>query len=80
MKQAVMLKPGEIKIHQVEEPEISKGEILLRIKRIGVCGTDIHVRHGLHPFTSYPVVQGHEYSAVVEKVGEGVTKVKREIL
>jgi len=77
MKQAIMLTPGEIKIHEVAEPEVSAGEVLLSIKRIGVCGSDIHVRHGLHPFTSYPVVQGHEYSAVVEEVGEGVTRVKK---
>jgi L-iditol 2-dehydrogenase/threonine 3-dehydrogenase len=51
-------------------------EILLRIKRIGVCGSDIHVFHGQHPATPYPVVQGHEYSAVVEAVGSSVTRVK----
>jgi L-iditol 2-dehydrogenase/threonine 3-dehydrogenase len=38
-----------------------------------VCGSDVHVNHGQHPFTKYPVVQGHEFSAVVEAVGEGVT-------
>jgi L-iditol 2-dehydrogenase/threonine 3-dehydrogenase len=44
----------------------------LRIGRIGICGSDIHVNHGKHPFTPYPVVQGHEFSAVVAAVGEGV--------
>ncbi|MHC4214652.1 MAG: zinc-dependent alcohol dehydrogenase, partial [Planctomycetota bacterium] len=52
------------------------GQILLRVKQIGVCGSDVHVNHGKHPFTSYPVVQGHEFSAQVEAIGEGVTKVK----
>ena len=46
--------------------------MLLRIQRIGVCGSDIHVFHGKHPYTSYPVVQGHEFSALVEAVGPGV--------
>lgn len=76
MRQAIMTNPGTIEFKEVPEPQVAAGEILLRIKRIGVCGSDIHVNHGKHPFTSYPVVQGHEYSAVVEAVGEGVTKVK----
>jgi L-iditol 2-dehydrogenase len=75
MRQAVMTEPGHIEIGTVAEPVIGPGEILLRVKKIGVCGTDIHVWHGKHPFTPYPVVQGHEFSAVVEAVGEGVTKV-----
>lgn len=49
---------------------------MLRVRRIGVCGSDIHVWRGQHPFTSYPVVQGHEYSASVEAVGPGVTVIQ----
>jgi len=71
-----MTEPGKIVYDDVPEPVIGAGEILLRIKRIGVCGTDVHVNHGKHPFTPYPVIQGHEFSAIVEAVGEGVTKVK----
>ena len=76
MRQAVMTEPGHIEFHDVAEPTPGPGEILLRVKKIGICGTDIHVSHGKHPFTPYPVVQGHEFSAVVETVGEGVTAVK----
>lgn len=72
MKQAVMTAPGEIKIREIEVPEPGKGEVLLRIQRIGVCGSDVHVFHGLHPYTSYPVVQGHEFSATLAAVGDGV--------
>lgn len=72
MKQAVMTAPGEIMIHEIEAPEPGPGEVLLRIQRIGVCGSDVHVFHGKHPYTSYPVVQGHEYSASLEALGEGV--------
>ena len=76
MRQAVMTRPGKIEFNDVADPIAGPGDIVLRVKKIGVCGSDIHVWHGLHPFTSYPVVQGHEFSAVVEAVGEGVTKVK----
>ncbi|MBU1661589.1 MAG: alcohol dehydrogenase catalytic domain-containing protein [Chloroflexi bacterium] len=73
MRQAVMTAPGEIVIHEIESPEPGPGEVLLRIQCIGVCGSDVHVFHGKHPYTSYPVVQGHEFSATLESVGEGVT-------
>jgi L-iditol 2-dehydrogenase len=73
MKQAIMTNPGQIEIHEVSVPVPGPGEVLLRIQRIGVCGSDIHVYHGKHPLTSYPVVQGHEFSAVLEAVGPGVT-------
>ncbi|MHC4753591.1 MAG: alcohol dehydrogenase catalytic domain-containing protein, partial [Planctomycetota bacterium] len=76
MRQAVMTEPGKIEIGQAAEPKAGAGEILLRIKQIGVCGSDIHVNHGKHPFTSYPVVQGHEFSGEVVEVGEGVSGIK----
>ena len=77
MKQAIMIAPGLIEYYDVPVPEqLKENEILLRIKRIGVCGSDIHVYHGKHPSAPYPVVQGHEYSAIVEAIGEKVTKVK----
>jgi 2-desacetyl-2-hydroxyethyl bacteriochlorophyllide A dehydrogenase len=77
MRQAIMISPGVIKFHEIPEPDrLKENEILLRIKRIGVCGSDIHVFHGKHPATPYPVIQGHEYSAIVEAVGSKVTRVK----
>ena len=72
MKQAIMVKPGKIEFRQVEKPTLNENEILMQTKRIGVCGSDIHVFHGTHPYTSYPVVQGHEVSGVVVEVGEAV--------
>jgi len=76
MRQAVMTEPGKIEFGDVAEPTVGPGQILLRVKQIGVCGSDIHVNHGKHPFTSYPVIQGHEFSGQVEAIGQGVTKVK----
>ena len=73
MLQAVMTEPGKITIREIERPAVGAGEVLIRIRRIGVCGSDIHVYHGLHPYTSYPVVQGHEVSGLIAEVGPGVT-------
>ena len=76
MRQAVMTGPGVIVFGDVPKPVPGKGQVLVRVRRIGVCGSDVHVRHGKHPFTPYPVVQGHEFSGVIEKVGRGVAKWK----
>jgi L-iditol 2-dehydrogenase len=76
MLQSVMTEPGKIVFQNIEKPTINDDEILMQTKRIGVCGSDIHVFHGLHPYTSYPVVQGHEVSGVVAAVGKNVAGIQ----
>ena len=73
MLQQVMTAPGVIEFREVPVPQPGPGEVLVKIKRIGICGSDIHVYHGKHPFTSYPVTQGHEVSGQIAALGEGVT-------
>ena len=73
MRQAIMTSPGVIELGCVDAPQPGPGQVRVQVKRIGVCGSDIHVNKGLHPFTKYPVVQGHEWSGVVESLGPGVT-------
>ncbi len=68
-----MTAPGVIEINTVDQPVPNDNEVLMQTKRIGVCGSDIHVFHGLHPYTSYPVVQGHEIGGVIAAVGKNVT-------
>ncbi len=71
-----MISPGMIEFRNVSDPgPLKQDEVLLRIRKIGICGSDVHVFHGKHPATSYPVVQGHEFSARVESVGKNVTSV-----
>ncbi|MCI9147719.1 MAG: alcohol dehydrogenase catalytic domain-containing protein [Hungatella sp.] len=72
MLQQVMTAPGEILFREIPVPEPEKGQVLVKIMKIGVCGSDIHVYHGEHPFTSYPVTQGHEVSGEIAELGEGV--------
>lgn len=79
MKQQVMTRPArdgqeaEIIFRDIEIPVPGPGQVLVKIKRIGICGSDIHVYYGEHSGTSYPVTQGHEVSGQVAAVGEGVT-------
>jgi 2-desacetyl-2-hydroxyethyl bacteriochlorophyllide A dehydrogenase len=72
MRQAVMTAPGNIQFRDVPDAAAGPGQVLLRVRRIGICGSDVHVWHGRHPFTGYPIVQGHEFSGTVEALGEGV--------
>ena len=76
MKQATMVKPGKIVFDDVVIPKPKENEVLLKIMNIGICGSDIHVWRGVHPYTGYPVVQGHEVSAIVESVGKAVKNFK----
>src|SRR5688572_22730634 len=46
-------------------PARAPGEVLVRIRRVGICGTDVHIFAGLHPFLAYPRVMGHELSGEV---------------
>jgi len=72
MRQAVMTEPGKIIFHDIPTPEIGANDILMKVMRIGVCGSDIHVFKGKHPYVSYPLIQGHEVSGIIERVGSGV--------
>lgn len=76
MIQQVMTNPKEIVFKQVDIPSLGDDDVLIKIKMIGICGSDIHVYHGLHPFTKYPVTQGHEVSGEVVEVGKNVKSVK----
>src|SRR5690625_756777 len=73
MIRVVLEKPNKIYIIKAKKPlHLRNNEVLLRIKRIGICGSDISVFKGKHPAVTYPVIQGYEYSAIVEEVGSSV--------
>lgn len=75
MRQVVLTAPRTLAFREVPAPSaenLGPHEVLLRIRRIGICGSEIHSFHGTHPATFYPVVQGHEYSAVAVACGADV--------
>ena len=59
--------PGSLTAIEREKPVRKPGEMLIRIKRVGVCGTDLHIFSGNQPFLEYPRVMGHEFSGLVEE-------------
>lgn len=73
MESIVCTEPGDMSIANKTTPtEIGADDVLIAIKRIGVCGTDIHAFKGNQPFFTYPRILGHEISGIVDKVGKGV--------
>lgn len=76
MRQAVVTAPGKIEIRHVGIPEAKEDEVVLEIAYIGICGSDIHVFHGKHPYVTYPVIQGHEVSGKVVAIGANVRTVR----
>src|SRR5215213_6493517 len=65
--------PGRLTLVERPEPQPAEGEVLVRIRRAGVCGTDLHIFQGKHPFLEYPRVMGHELSGEVAAAGSGTT-------
>lgn len=71
MLAAVMYSPGDIRLEDVQRPVAHKGEVLLRVAAVGVCGSDIPrmLIKGAHRM---PIICGHEFSGHIEEKGEGV--------
>lgn len=72
MKTIICEEPNKFVMTQTEIPSPQEGQLLIRIRRIGICGTDLHAYKGNQPFFVYPRILGHELSAEVVKAGEGV--------
>ncbi|MEO7934603.1 MAG: zinc-binding alcohol dehydrogenase family protein [Chthoniobacterales bacterium] len=76
MKTIMLAEPGQLQFTTTDAPAAPQaGEALVRVHRIGVCGTDIHAFGGKQPFFSYPRILGHELGVEVVSVGAGVTNV-----
>jgi 2-desacetyl-2-hydroxyethyl bacteriochlorophyllide A dehydrogenase len=67
MDVVVCTEPGDLKLEERPKPARADGEVLVRIRRIGVCGTDMHIFTGNQPYLSYPRVMGHELAGEVEE-------------
>src|SRR6202789_4453264 len=77
MKALLLEAPKCFKSIEIDPPDHPKaGEALVRVHRIGICGTDISGYLGKMPFFSYPRIPGHELGVEVLEVGAGVTNVK----
>jgi 2-desacetyl-2-hydroxyethyl bacteriochlorophyllide A dehydrogenase len=76
MLQVVLEEPGRFATREVARPEPGPDEALVRVRRIGICGTDLHAYAGRQPFFSYPRVLGHELAVTVERAPAGDPRVQ----
>ncbi len=65
MQQWICNQPGTMSLQEVEMPQRQAGFSLLRVLRIGICGTDIHAFAGNQPFFQYPRILGHELAVAL---------------
>ena len=73
MKQVRLVAPENVILEEVEKPAPQASEVLIQVKRIGVCGSDIHAYYDKHPYISCPIIQGHEFSGEIVEMGDAVS-------
>ncbi len=74
MKALVLQKPGQASIETIPYPVVTNGNVLLRVRMVGFCGSDLNSFRGLNPLVSYPRILGHEVSATVLESPGGDTR------
>lgn len=76
MKTVILDAPGQLRLTETQPPDAPRaGEVLVQVRRVGICGTDLHAYRGRQPFFSYPRILGHELGVEVVAVGPEVTNV-----
>ncbi|MFK7770102.1 MAG: zinc-binding alcohol dehydrogenase family protein [Mariniblastus sp.] len=82
MKAIEITEPGTVVLADREKPTPKSGEVLLKVNRVGYCGSDLGAFKGLNPLVTYPRVPGHEIGATIAELGEGVSdwSVGQEVL
>ena len=63
MESLICLQPGSFEYKEIATPVLQPGRAIIQIKRIGICGTDLHAYKGTQPYFSYPRILGHELAA-----------------
>ncbi len=72
MKSFVISEAGQTRYIERPQPVPAAGEVLLQVKQVGFCGTDLNTFRGLNPLVSYPRIPGHEIAAIIAEVTPGV--------
>lgn len=69
MKALILQQPGEASVQTIPNPALKDGEVLLQVRRVGLCGSDLNSFRGKNPMVSYPRVLGHEVAATIIDAG-----------
>jgi L-gulonate 5-dehydrogenase len=70
MKAAIAYAPRDIRLTHTPDPEPGPDDVLLDVRTVGICGSDIHLFRGDHPYKVFPLIYGHEFDATVAALGE----------
>jgi len=70
MKTLVCITPKQFEYQEAEKPQLVKDYAILKVKRIGICGTDLHAFEGTQPFFNYPRILGHELACEIVEIEE----------
>lgn len=73
MRAAVLVEPGRFELRHVPLPVIGPDDVLVKVKRCGLCGTDMHIFHGNYSADRLPLIPGHEFSGQIAALGGAVT-------
>jgi 2-desacetyl-2-hydroxyethyl bacteriochlorophyllide A dehydrogenase len=69
MRAVRWLAPGKLEVADLPDPTPGPGELIVRVGRTGICGTDVHIADGEFPPTPYPIIPGHEFAGRVAAIG-----------
>lgn len=72
MKAVQITKPSEMGVVEIKKPVCKSDEVLVKIKYVGFCGSDLNTFLGRNPMVKMPVIPGHEVGAVIEEIGSDV--------
>jgi 2-desacetyl-2-hydroxyethyl bacteriochlorophyllide A dehydrogenase len=73
MRAVILDKPGSLRVAERPDPTPAEGQVVVRVRAAGICGTDLHILDGEFPPTPYPITPGHEFAGEVVALGGGVT-------
>ncbi|MDR1934722.1 MAG: alcohol dehydrogenase catalytic domain-containing protein, partial [Candidatus Accumulibacter sp.] len=76
MKAALVTDVEKVSIAEIERPLIKDDEVLIKVRTVGVCGSDLHLFRGTHAFRKPPAILGHEIAGDVVEIGKNVQGIK----
>lgn len=72
MKAAYVTEPKKVEVKDIDKPTLKDDEVLIQVRTVGVCGSDLHLFNGTHPFRNPPAILGHEVAGDIVEMGNDV--------
>jgi 2-desacetyl-2-hydroxyethyl bacteriochlorophyllide A dehydrogenase len=76
-----IVEPGKVEICEIPQPKCGEGEVLIKVRSVGLCGSDLTTYRGQNPMVNYPRIPGHEIAGEIAERGKGVsTRLKKGLM